>query len=133
MELLPGKLASKLPAIGSSPDVPLDETPVHIRFFDRSSNWRWYVLEYDGQDTFFGLLITNYLVTAGQFTLTELQSIAGEAGEPSIQRDREFSVQSVRQLAETEPRVIELLETPGPMDSQTSTLVQIDGAKQDRS
>lgn len=129
MELLPKQLASNLPVIGSSPDIPLEDTTVHIRYFDSSTSWRWYVLEFDGKDTFFGLLVSNYLVTAGQFTLTELQSIRNEDGDPSIRRDLEFSLRSVRDLVATEPEVLQLLETPGPMDITASSLVQIEGSE----
>lgn len=126
MELLPEQLSAGLPAIGSSPELPLEDTTVHIRYFDSSTSWRWYVLEYDGEDTFFGLLISNQLVTAGQFTLTELRSIRTESGDPAIRRDLEFSIRSVRDLVESEPTVIELLETPSPMDAPISPLIQID-------
>ncbi|HLV00073.1 MAG TPA: hypothetical protein VKZ59_02325 [Acidobacteriota bacterium] len=126
MELLPKQLASNLPAIGSSLGIPLEDTIVHIRYFDSSTSWRWYVLEFDGKDTFFGLLISDHLVTAGQFTLTELQSIRNEDGHLSIRRDLEFSFRSVRDLVASEPEVVQLLKAPGPTDEAASSLVQIE-------
>ena len=55
--LLSEELRHKIPRIGSNPLEPLGERIVHVRFFDPTSNWRWYVMEYDGDETFFGLVL----------------------------------------------------------------------------
>lgn len=112
MSLLPDELKADLPGIGSNPETPLRETLVHIRFYDSSNRWNWYVLEYDGEVTFFGLVVSAAAVVAGRFTLTELENLNlddGPSKEQSIKRDIEFLPKTVGELAETEPGVKEIL------------------------
>ncbi len=53
------------------------------------SIWTWYVLEFDGEDTFFGL-VDGLEVELGYFSLSELESLRGLLGEPAVERDLYF-------------------------------------------
>jgi len=44
-----------------------------VRFFDRLSGWVWYVLEYDGDNTFFGY-VEGIGAEFGYFSLSELEA-----------------------------------------------------------
>lgn len=59
-----------------------------VKFFTPWTHWTWYVLEYDGQDTFFGYVqgLENEL---GYFSLEDLKSVNGPLG-LKIERDRNF-------------------------------------------
>ena len=128
MELLTDELKGCLPAIGSDPDTPMAKTRVHLRYFDPSSSWEWYVLEYDGDQTFFGLALTNHLAVAGQFTLEELQSITGPGGD-GVSRDPAFESVTVEELAESRPVLHELLAEPAPREVNAARdLVSLEGA-----
>lgn len=129
MELLPQELREHIPDVGSDPETPLAETMVYVRLFDPSSSWRWYVLEFDGQDTVFGLVVTDHLATAGQFTLTELRAIQHhdkQLGEVRILRDESFQPLAVRDLCRREPVLQELLEEPAPRETnRPEELIQL--------
>jgi hypothetical protein len=61
---------------------------VYCRFFTPDAQWTWYVTEFDGKDTFFGLVDGLY-AELGYFRLSELQKIRGAFGLP-IERDKGF-------------------------------------------
>ena len=110
-------MKAELPGIGSSPETPLKETLVHIKFHEPSNRWKWYVIECDGGGTFFGLVVSAAAVVAGQFTLTELENLLfddEQAGSRSIRRDVSFHPMTVAELAEKEPGIREFLldQTP---------------------
>jgi len=52
---------------------------VWVKFFTPDANWTWYVIEFDGQDLFFGL-VDGFEVELGYFSLTELKSVTGPLG-----------------------------------------------------
>ena len=118
MKLLPEELKADLPGIGSNPEVSLRETRVHIKFHDPSNRWKWYVLEYDGEDTFFGLVVSAAAAVAGQFTLTELEHLSPTGGQSDgryIRRDLNFLPTTVGELMETEPGIGEILPEQHPL------------------
>lgn len=75
MELLPKELAQTLPKLYGQ-EKNGEEAIVYLKFFDPCSYWTWFVLEYDGIDTFFGLVRGHY-VELGYFSLKELQDYRG--------------------------------------------------------
>ncbi len=86
MRLMTKELREKIPELYSTEG---DEDPlVYARFFTPDANWTWYVLEFDGEDTFFGYVIGHY-PELGYFSLGELESIRGPLGLP-IERDLHF-------------------------------------------
>lgn len=60
-----------------------------VKFFTPWSNWTWYATEFDGEDTFFGL-VDGFEKELGYFSLGELTSVHGPAG-LTIERDRHFT------------------------------------------
>ena len=66
-----------------------EENPKIIaKFFCPWNNWTWYTTEYDGEDTFFGL-VEGFEKELGYFSLSELQSLRGPGG-LKIERDMYF-------------------------------------------
>jgi hypothetical protein len=97
----------------------MKDTMVYARYVDLSGNLRWYAIEFDGEDTFFGLVVSRFAAVAGQFTLTELRSIAGEKGagqEGSVELDEKFVACTVGELADSELTIEEILATPSPRE-----------------
>jgi hypothetical protein len=60
-----------------------------VKFFTPDSNWTWFASEFDGEDTFFGL-VQGFEEELGYFSLAELQSVKGPLG-CKIERDSSFS------------------------------------------
>ena len=87
MELLPEEIARNLPKLYEQENNGNDAI-AYLRFFDPCSYWTWYVLEYDGIDTFFGL-VRGHEVELGYFGLKELQSCRGPLN-IGIERDIYF-------------------------------------------
>jgi len=59
-----------------------------VKFFTPDSSWTWYASEFDGKDTFFGL-VDGFEKELGCFSLSELASVRGKLGLP-VERDRYF-------------------------------------------
>ncbi|MCP4543364.1 MAG: DUF2958 domain-containing protein [Chloroflexi bacterium] len=59
-----------------------------IRLFTPDSSWTWYITEYDGDDTLFGLVV-GMETEIGYISLSELQSVTGPRG-LRIERDLWF-------------------------------------------
>jgi hypothetical protein len=83
MKLMTRELAKKIPALYSQESNP--DPMVMCKFFTPDSSWTWYVTEYDGEDTFFGL-VDGLDKELGYFSLSELQQVRGPLGLP-IERD----------------------------------------------
>jgi hypothetical protein len=88
MKLLTKELLKKLPPLYANEKVNGDPTAI-VKFFTPDSNWTWYATEYDGEDTFFGLVV-GVEKELGYFSLAELKSVRGALGLP-VERDRHFS------------------------------------------
>lgn len=56
MRLLTKELERKLPKLYQTEDVPMLDKLALARFFHPVSGWEWYPIEFDGLDTFFGLV-----------------------------------------------------------------------------
>jgi hypothetical protein len=126
---IPEELLASFPPLGVDPDTPLRETLVHARFFDPASSWQWYVIEFDGHETFFGLILSRRVAVAGQFTLTELSSIDAHPSDdgPGIILDTEFQPKTVAELGKSTPAVLGLLAEPIPREiNKFGDLVDLD-------
>lgn len=113
MTLLPEELKDRLPPLDSSGDASLRDLTVHARFFDPVSQWKWYALEFDGSDTFYGLIVTPQHAAAGQFTLRELEALSSEEDDPGVARDESFEPKTVQQLIADEPNVAQIFAGSG--------------------
>ena len=87
MELLTQELRQQLPLLYSQEHV--DDPLIVCKFFTPDSNWTWYVMEFDGEDLFFGLVV-GFEKELGYFTLSELEEARGPLG-LSIERDIHFT------------------------------------------
>jgi Protein of unknown function (DUF2958) len=99
--LLPNEIRAKLPPLYSQESKGLDAV-AQVKFFHPSSQWTWYASEFDGKDTFFGL-VSGFEVELGYFSLSELQEVQGGLGLP-IERDRFFEPTRLRELEKRHPR-----------------------------
>ena len=86
MKLLTKAIRNKIPNLGIQEKVK--DQIVHVKFFDPTGSWTWYATEFDGEDTFFGL-VKGFEDEWGYFSLSELQSIKGKFG-LGIERDLHF-------------------------------------------
>ena len=86
MMLLTRDLRRKIPKLYSQEH---KKDPIaYVKFFAPSSNWTWYILEFDGKDTFFAYVV-GLESELGYVSLRELQSVRGRWG-LGIERDRHF-------------------------------------------
>lgn len=95
MKLLTKSLAARIPKLYETEGVPLRDKTAYAKFFHPVSNWTWYVIEYDGQDTCFGLVV-GHETEFGYFSLEELSDTRG-FGLP-IERDLQFRAMPVQCL-----------------------------------
>lgn len=94
MQLITKELKTKLPALYASEN---KADPIVIcKFFAPWTNWTWYAIEFDGQDTFFGYVV-GYDKEMGYFSLSELQLIKGPFG-LKIERDLYFEQQPLSEV-----------------------------------
>lgn len=73
-----------------------------VKFFTPDAGWTWYASEFDGQDTFFGL-VNGLELELGYFSLAELLEIRGQLGLP-VERDRYFKPTSLKELQDCHQR-----------------------------
>lgn len=93
-QLLPKYVLEKLPKLYSQEN---NEDPmVQVKFFYPDLNWTWYAIEFDGEDTFFGL-VDGEEKELGYFSLSELLNNKGKMG-LSIERDYNFKPTPLSQL-----------------------------------
>ena len=87
MQLLTKPLRKKIPPLYATEQIP--DPTVWCKFFYPDFSWDWYVIEFDGQDLFFGYTDGDF-AELGYFRLSELISNRGKLGCP-IERDRFFA------------------------------------------
>jgi len=86
MGLLTPDIRQQLPHLYSQESV---EDPIaHVKFFHPSSNWTWFVTEFDGEELFFGL-VQGLEEELGYFSLQELESV--NVGGVVVERDLHFT------------------------------------------
>ena len=86
MKLLTQEIREKIPPLYSTEGE--DDPIAYAKFFTPDSSWTWYVLEFDGEDTFFGLVDGHYR-ELGYFSLSELKEVRGKLG-LQVERDKGF-------------------------------------------
>lgn len=96
MMLLTKEIRAKLPALYSQENVA--DPIVQVKFFYPAGSWTWYVIEFDGQDLFFGKVFSADCPEGelGYFGLSELQSFHGRF-HLGIERDRHFRPKPLNQ------------------------------------
>jgi hypothetical protein len=96
MKLLTKEIREKLPELYAQ-EAKGGKAVVYTKFFMPSVSWVWYVLEFDGQDTFFGL-VDGHCKELGYFSLSELEQLKGPFGLP-VERDLYFKPKMLEQIA----------------------------------
>jgi Protein of unknown function (DUF2958) len=86
MNLLTDEMRQQLPPLYSTEQTP--DPTAWVKFFTPDASWTWYATEFDGEDTFFGL-VQGQNEELGYFSLSELQSLQGPFG-LGIERDLSF-------------------------------------------
>lgn len=87
-KLLSDRLRAQLPKLHATDAMPMAEKLAVAKFFTADSNWTWYAVEFDGKDTFFGL-VEGFEREYGYFSLLEMESLRGPRGLP-MERDLYF-------------------------------------------
>jgi hypothetical protein len=98
MHLMPPDHLNHLPALYDTEHTPASEKLVYLHFFLPHSYWHWYVVEFDGQDTCFGLVI-GHEVELGYFSLMELMQVRDGQGQ-QVERDVSFRPTRLRTVAQ---------------------------------
>jgi hypothetical protein len=104
MKLLTQELREKLPALYEQ-DGKGGTCMAYAKYFCPSSSWTWWACEYDGEDTFFGL-VDGHCKELGYFSLAELEEVTGPMGLP-IERDLRFKPMTLQEIA---PELFEATE-----------------------
>ena len=86
MKLLTKELLKRIPKLFETEHDP--DPMVYTKFFFPYSTWEWYVIEFDGEENFFGL-VDGHEVELGNFSLRELMRTQDHLGLP-IERDISF-------------------------------------------
>lgn len=96
--LLTKELRDQLPPLYSQDGKGMKAT-AYAKFFSPYSGWTAYATEFDGEDTFFGL-IEGQESELGYFSYSELQSAAGMGGKlPLIERDLHWEPRTLEEAA----------------------------------
>ncbi len=89
MKLLTKEVLKKLPKLYATEETPAEEKLAVVKFFDPCGRGTWYGVEYDGEDTFFGYVVSPLGPDCdewGYFSLAELASVKNRLG-LGIERD----------------------------------------------
>ena len=100
-QLMSDEIREQLPGLGANEELGL-EAVAPVKYFLASSLWTWYASEFDGEDTFFGL-VAGFAVELGYFSLSELKSVVGPLGLP-VERDLYYEPKTLRELQEQHRR-----------------------------
>ena len=95
MNLMTEEIHNTLPKLYEQDSKGLNAI-AYVKFFTPDSNWTWYATEFDGEDTFFGL-VDGSCKELGYFSLSELRSIRGPFG-LKVERDLYFEPAPLREL-----------------------------------
>ena len=96
MKLLTQEIRKKLPALYSQEDKG-GKAVAHVKFFTPDSSYTFFATEFDGEDTFFGL-VDGHEKELGYFSLKELESVRGPLGLP-IERDLYWTPKTLQEIA----------------------------------
>lgn len=96
--LLTQEIREKLPPLYNSEKHPEKEAIAMVKFFSPYSQWTWYAVEFDGEDTFWGL-VDGFEMEYGYFSYSELEQVCGFGGTiPMVERDCHWSPRPVKEI-----------------------------------
>jgi len=93
---MPEEVRRKLPGLYAQEKLGADAV-AYAKYFTPDSNWTWYATEFDGEDTFFGL-VEGFEKESGYFSLSELRAAKAPLGLP-IERDLYCEPKTLREIA----------------------------------
>ena len=93
--LMDENIRQELPVLYSQEELGM-KALARVKYFTPDSSWTWYASEFDGDDTFFGL-VSGLEIELGYFSLKELQEACGPMGLP-IERDLHFEPKTLGEL-----------------------------------
>ena len=96
MRLFTQELLKKIPPLYAQ-DGKGGKAIAYAKFFTPDSNWTFWATEYDGEDTFFGL-VDGHVKELGYFSLSELEELTGPMRLP-IERDLYFKPTCLQEIA----------------------------------
>lgn len=96
MKLLTEEIRKKLPLLYSQ-DGKGGKAVAYVKFFTPDSSYTFFATEFDGKDTFFGL-VDGHVKELGYFNLSELESVRGALGLP-IERDLYWQPKTLEEIA----------------------------------
>lgn len=98
-KLMTEELKAKIPKLYSQEN---EKDPmVYVKYFTPRSNWTWYATEFDGEDTFFGL-VKGFETELGYFSLDEMANVVGADGMPEVERDLYFTPKRLSEVKKLE-------------------------------
>ena len=95
--LLTQEIRDTLPPLYNSEKHPEKESIAVVKFFSPYSQWTWYAVEFDGEDTFFGL-VDGFEMEYGYFSYSELEAVIVFGGVPAVERDCGWTPQPVKEI-----------------------------------
>jgi hypothetical protein len=96
MKLLTKEIRKKVPPLYAQ-DGKGGKAVAYVKFFTPDSSWTWYATEYDGKDTFFGL-VDGLVKELGYFSLSELENVRGPMG-LLVERDLYWQPKTLEEIA----------------------------------
>ena len=91
-KLMTKQMEKEIPPLHSTENKKPEDTTVHAHYFTPFSSWDWYITEYDGKDTMYGL-VKGHEVELGYISLKELRSQGW-----NVERDQHWSKKSLAQV-----------------------------------
>jgi hypothetical protein len=86
-----------LPKLYETENVEVENKLLCIKLFISSSMWTWYVIESDGSDECFGLVVGSE-TEFGYFSIKELSSLTDPFGRLIVERDEYFVPTLVKEV-----------------------------------
>lgn len=98
---MPSSVASNIPRLYETEDVPLAEKRIRVKYFTPWAGWTWYAAEYCPRRRLCWGLVVGLEVEWGYFALDELEDVRGP-GCLRIERDLHFEPTTVEELVQRE-------------------------------
>jgi len=98
MKLLTKQILAKLPKLYETERIQHPDKVAIAKLFHPVLHWTWYIIEFDGEDTCWGL-VSGHEVEFGYFSLRELGQISDQFG-LTVERDRHFRPTQLRDFVD---------------------------------
>jgi len=95
------EIEKALPKLYSQENI--DDPVVVAKWFSPYSGWRWFAIEFDGEDRFFGL-VQGFDTELGYFSRSELENATfgeGRFQAPAVERDLHWTPKKLSEVRES--------------------------------